>query len=71
MTLSLEKERMRNNMLVEFEFNIGQAVMIDELKCKGVVDMARIGRIREYYVTYWLDGEYKGTWLPYFELSKI
>lgn len=58
-------------MTVEFEFDIGETVSIIELQCTGVVSMARIERIREYYVSYWFEGKYEHAWLPYFELQKL
>ena len=58
-------------MTVEFEFDIGEGVKIPALDCEGVVSMARIERIREYYVSYWFEGKYEHAWLPYFELKKL
>jgi len=51
-------------MTIHFDYRIGDLVLITALNTKARVSIVRWDGInQEYYVSYWIDGDYKQHWI--------
>lgn len=66
-------------MTVEFGFSLGEQVFICAINAPCTIEGARVmgmgaysqdAHLNEYFVTYWINGERKGEWIPGVELRR-